>query len=310
MSDMIDRVTGSAHTNTLSALFDTRADADNAASRLRMIGISENAIRITEGSGTTAGSGTMTSDTTGDKGFFESLGDFFFPAEDRYAYAEGLARGGYLLTVSNVGADMQDAALDILDDEGSVDIDERETMWRAEGWKGSEDTSVVGMAAGALGLGADTTARATGMAEERSAFDTGVRDMDSGDKVEIVEEQLRVGKRETSHGRVRVRSYVVEENASANVELSRDRVEIERRPVDRALTGAEDPFRERTIEAEEFGEEAVIGKEARVVEEIGLRKERDTRTEVVSDTIRRTEVEIEDARDTTGAVRTPSSDKR
>lgn len=70
---------------------------------------------------------------------------------------------------------------------------------------------------------------------------------------------------------------------------------IERRPVDRPAD--EDAFRERSIEAEERREEAVVPKEARVVEEVGLRREGDTRTETVSDTIRKTEVEIEDERD-------------
>jgi stress response protein YsnF len=55
------------------------------------------------------------------------------------------------------------------------------------------------------------------------------------------------------------------------------------------------------IEATERSEEAVVTKEARVVEEIGLRKEADTRTETVRDTVRRQEVEVED--DRTAAAR-------
>ena len=60
----------------------------------------------------------------------------------------------------------------------------------------------------------------------------------------------------------------------------------------------EEAFVDRTLEAEERAEEAVVGKEARVTEEIGLRRESDERTETVSDTVRRTEVEVEDERDT------------
>ena len=47
-------------------------------------------------------------------------------------------------------------------------------------------------------------------------------------------------------------------------------------------------------------------KRARVVEEVGLRKEADTRTETVRDTVRKTEVEVEDeraGRDATGTGR-------
>ena len=46
----------------------------------------------------------------------------------------------------------------------------------------------------------------------------------------------------------------------------------------------------------EQAEEAVVSKEARVTEEITLRKEAEERTETVSDTVRHTEVEVEDER--------------
>ena len=70
----------------------------------------------------------------------------------------------------------------------------------------------------------------------------------------MIEERLRVGKRDTSHGRVRVRSYVREAPVSADVELRSERVEVERRPVDRPVSAGDDAFRERSIEAEEFAE--------------------------------------------------------
>jgi stress response protein YsnF len=73
-------------------------------------------------------------------------------------------------------------------------------------------------------------------------------------------------------------------------------VTIERRPVDRAATAADFSAGDRTIEAHERHEEAVVSKEARVVEEIGLRSESETRTERVSDTVRKTEVEVVDER--------------
>jgi stress response protein YsnF len=45
-----------------------------------------------------------------------------------------------------------------------------------------------------------------------------------------------------------------------------------------------------------MGEEAVVGKEARVVEEVTLRKDVGERTETVRDTTRRTEVKVNDDR--------------
>jgi stress response protein YsnF len=98
-------------------------------------------------------------------------------------------------------------------------------------------------------------------------------------------------------GRVRVRSYVVETPVQEQVTLRDERVQVERRPVDRAPTpGDERLWAERTIEATERGEEAVVSKDVRVKEEIGIRKEVEQRTETVSDKVRHTEVEVEDAR--------------
>ena len=58
----------------------------------------------------------------------------------------------------------------------------------------------------------------------------------------MVEEQISIGKRDTSHGRVRVRAYTVEEPVNETVELRDERVELERRAVDRVATGADAAF--------------------------------------------------------------------
>ena len=71
---------------------------------------------------------------------------------------------------------------------------------------------------------------------------------------------------------------------------------IERRPVNRELRPGDAAFQERTIEAVERGEEAVVDKTARVGEEIGIRKDVATETETVRDTVRRQDVEVEDER--------------
>ncbi len=115
--------------------------------------------------------------------------------------------------------------------------------------------------------------------------------------MQVVEERLNVGKRAVSRGKVRLHSYVVEREVSENVTLRDETVSIDRHAVDRpvAALGA-DAFKERTIEMEEIDEEAVVGKTARVVEEIGIRKDVSDRTETVRDTVRSTKVDIEDGR--------------
>jgi hypothetical protein len=57
-------------------------------------------------------------------GFWAALSGWFFPDDDRHLYAEGLRRGGFLISVE-VDDATHDTAHDILDDEGSIDIDER-----------------------------------------------------------------------------------------------------------------------------------------------------------------------------------------
>lgn len=278
---------------SVSAMFDSHDDAQRAVDRLVQAGIPMAQIRMVSGGSDSA---TTTARADDDKGFWESLGDFFFPDEDRYAYAEGLSRGGYLVTVTGLGSSQYDSALDILDDEGSVDLDERVESWRSEGWGGYEASSYATGGAGASLTGARTDRMDAPSDEE---------------VIPVVEESIRVGKRDTSHGRVRVRAYTVEEPVSETVDLREERVEIERRPVDRAISGADAAFQDRTLEAEEYREEAVVQKEARVVEEIGLRKTSETHRETISDTVRRTEVEIEDDRDGLDATRRdPNRDDR
>lgn len=135
----------------------------------------------------------------------------------------------------------------------------------------------------------------------------GARTVGGDETIEVVEEKVKVGKRDASNGRVRVRSYVREVPVSENVELTTERVTIERRPVDRAVGVGETAFHERSIEAEERAEEVVVSKEARVVEEIGLNRERESHVETVTETERHTEVEIDDERlDTDGTVKNPT----
>ena len=313
----------------VTAFFDSRADAEAAIDRIVATGVSRSDIRMVEG----RDSGAATTTHHEERGFFEALGDFFMPDEDRAAYAEGLNRGGYLVSL-NTTAGNRDAILDILDDEGTVDMDAREESWRSEGWSSEHAMPAMGTGMGSsAGMGAgmgDRSAISTGMAgsmDERAdttmaAADLGSMDdsvaggmrtgsmgrdslAGSGDEtLQVMEERLRVGKREVDHGRVRVRSYVVEEPVEEQVSLHSERVHIERRPVDRAVEGGFDAFQDRTIEATEMSEEAVVSKQARVTEEISLGKTVDDRTETVRDTVRRTEVEIDDARsdaDATGS---------
>ena len=116
-----------------------------------------------------------------------------------------------------------------------------------------------------------------------------------GETVQVVEEELEVGKREVATGGVRVTSSVSEVPVEQTVTLREEKVEAERKNVDRELSPeeAEAAFQGRTVEATGTSEEAEVTKQARVVGEVSLGKQVSEREEMVRDTVRRTEVEVE-----------------
>jgi uncharacterized protein (TIGR02271 family) len=268
---------------TITAFFDQRSEADAAAAQLRSIGLPDGSIRM---SGDARGTGTG-SRTGEEKGFLESLNDFFFPEEDRLAYEEGIRRGGYLVCVTGVSGRSASAF-------SMCSRTQAPSISMSGNGHGARKAGPAPRAlARGYGAAAGSASAPTGFAESRGAFSG--REGAGGEEqtVPVVEEELRVGKRDRSHGRVRVRSYVSERPVSEEVTLRDEHVDVERRPVDRPLHAGEDAFRERSIEAEEHSEEAVVDKQARVVEEVALRKQSGTHTETVSDTVRRTDVEVD-----------------
>ncbi len=111
--------------------------------------------------------------------------------------------------------------------------------------------------------------------------------------VPVVEEELKVGKRTVEGGGVRVSTRVTETPVQEQVHLHEEHVKVERRPVDRAATSADVAFKEGTIEVTERSEEAVVTKQARVIEEVLISKQATDRTETIKDTVRRTDVDVE-----------------
>ena len=283
-------------TRTITGLFDDRSEAEAVVSHLRSHdGIDGS--RISIHGNTDATTGSTAGSTTGDTGFWASLKELFIPDDDRQAYAEGIRRGGYVVS-AEVDEGIVDHALDIFESHGAVDLDTREAEWRAAGWTGSTGSTMgtagdatMGTPAAAT-MGTAGTMPQVGLTGERATTGTATNE----ERIPVVEETLRVGKRETDRGRVRVRSYIVETPVNESVTLRDEHVSIERRAVDQPLSAADDAFRERVIDAVEHSEEAVVSKEARVKEELVIRKDVGERTQNISDTVRRTEVEIEDDR--------------
>ena len=68
---------------------------------------------------------------------------------------------------------------------------------------------------------------------------------------------------------------------------------MERRPVNRAILDSDFAFSDQTIELTETAEEAVVLKNARVVEEVLVGKQSSEHVETIHDTVRTTEVDVE-----------------
>ncbi len=242
---------------------------------------------------------------------------------DAQTYQEGVSSGGTLVTVR-------------VDDGQAAHVEQ--VMGMSTGYAGTAptgamDTGAMGMTgAGAGMLGGTTPVRetttardmetGTGMGTTRtSAMDTGVGMTDAAtrtaptsmntatgdDTIKVMKEDLVVGKREQEAGGVRVTSHVVETPVQEQVTLHEERVTLERRPVNERVAGVGDAFTDKTIEARATSEEAVVGKEARVVEEIGIKKEAADRVETVRDTVRETKLDVEDTSSATRPATTTTT---
>ena len=158
------------------------------------------------------------------------------------------------------------------------------------------------------GGGYDTMAQpaAYGTTEQTAAYDTTARTTDTNDiRVPVYEEDLVVGKREQEEGRVHLHKEVTSEQETIPVTLRREEVTVERVPVDQNMDqGAmNDAFQNQDIEVPVMGEEAVVGKNLREVEEVRLHKNVTDEQQQVTDTVRKERVVV-DGTDTMKGVDT------
>ena len=281
--------------STITAMFDSRSDAEAAKARLESANVDAEHVHIHDK--TSSGHREQGYSTHEDRGVWDSIKNAFLPDEDRHTYEEGLRRGGVLLT-ADVDDDRVDEAVRVLEDAGSIDIDDRSSQWRSSGWDYAAPAAAAGVGTGAA-LGAfGSNAPATRGGDDRAMGRVGsaehVGSSEREEVIPVVEEQLVVGKRDVNRGGVRVRSYVTETPVHEQIRLRNERVNVERRSVDLPLSAADDDaFRERSIDMTATGEEAVVGKNARVVEEVVVSKTAEEHVENIDDTVRKTDVEID-----------------
>jgi uncharacterized protein (TIGR02271 family) len=259
---------------TVIGMFDNASEAQEAVQKLTSKGFSRDRIDV---SNSTAGS----SDTSTRKDEGSGIGNFFrnlFNDDDETDKYSHVARHSQsLVTVHAQTQDEAEDAADILDDCGAVNVDERAASL------------------GYSGAGVNSTADRSSDTATTGFTDTDTDITGQSTKIPIIEENLEVGKREVLRGGTRIRSRIVERPVEESLRLREETVRINRNPVDRAAS-TEDlaNFSSQEIEMRETAEVPVVSKEARVVEEVSLGKEVNERTETVSDTVRKTEVDVED----------------
>ncbi len=195
------------------------------------------------------------------------------PQQDLTLLSDGLKKGGTVLIVRATGAQAQRAA-EIFERHHAGQVDERVLDNNTSEVKHLE------------GVGNPLTT------------------------IPVAQEELVVGKRQVAQGGVRVFSRIVETPVEEQVVLQEEHARIERHAVNRPVTAADlDLLQDRTIEVQEMAEEAVVGKSARVVEEVRVSKDVTERTEHVTDSVRHTEIEVEPLTTTSAAAATSVNKK-
>jgi uncharacterized protein (TIGR02271 family) len=263
---------------TVVGLFDDRSEAQAAMQELMREGFIEENIDLSN-RGTASGTDMSGTDTDTDTGtgvgdrianFFNSLFGDDETAARNYTYAANDAEA--ILTVHADSPDRAELARDIMDRNGAIDVDERGSQY---------------------GTGA------TGGYQTGTTGDMRTGDMETGTRIPVVEESLDVGKREVERGGARIRSRVVERPVEEHVRLREEHVTVNRRPVDREVTeGDMRGFQPGEMEITEHAEVPIVGKRARVVEEVEVGKQVTERDETVRDTVRGTEVDVEELNET------------
>ena len=252
---------------TIVAVYDTAAHAQAAVSDLRAANVPESAISVHAGTGAMTGTTTSAAPVR-EEGFWLSLfgGE---PDHDTAVYDRSVQGGSSVVTVK-VPDEHVTRVTEILESHNPIDIDDRANSYGMT--QTTTKTPLAGASARPATMGASET---------------------EGGTIQLAEEQLTVGKRVVNRGGTRIRRFVVETPVEEQVTLHDEKVTVERRPVTDGRQVSDVDFSDKVIEATATAEEAVVSKTARVVEEVGLRKEAVDRVETVRDTVRKEDVEIE-----------------
>lgn len=253
---------------TVVAAFDTDAHAQAAADALKAGGFHEDDISI------------FNKDRVGlrQPGLWQRMFGGGLHEHEADVYSQTLDRGGVVLSVRVPDNEVAHAT-GILDIHRPIDVHDRAVT------TGIAPVARVEAAAAAIAAAPIAAAQKVAVLPKLAeAHDEVLR---------LAEEQLEVGKRMVETGRTRVRRFVTEREASADVTLHEEHADILRRAVSDPKYIGEIDWADHAIEVVETAEQALVGKTARVVEEVALRKIGSDHVETVHEKLRRQQVEIE-----------------
>nr|WP_294693446.1 YsnF/AvaK domain-containing protein [uncultured Friedmanniella sp.] len=214
-----------------------------------------------------------------------------------------------------------------VDPDGSLSPEEEDQLYSYYNLGGTSSGTDAGIASGYVENGSDadysdtvTTAgegQASGFAAGTGTRNDDRNDRDDDDAPGTVghdtsgpttdnamtrsEEQLRVGKTQGEAARARLRKYVVTENVTQTVPVSREEVRVEREPITDANRGAAQSgpaISEEEHEVVLHAEQAHVEKEAVPVERVRMDKETVTEQQTVSDDVRKEQIEVDGDHDT------------
>lgn len=272
--------------HTIAAVFERQNQAEQAIDDLVASGFSRDNVRLSQSlAESTARSADEGSFGASIKSFFSDIfGSATHP--DTELYSEAVRQGHYVLMVDVADDDLVERATEVLDRHDPVDIDDEASKWRASGKL--------------TGAGAQTMAQQSSMqgaAGQQASMQSAAAQSQSqsgATAIPVIREALKVGKRAVERGGVRVFRRVVETPVRESVNLREENVTVERHAVDQPASAADlAAFQEGSFDVRETNEEAVVEKVARVVEEVVIGKEVTQREQQIQDTVRSTEVEVE-----------------
>lgn len=269
--------------HTLVGVFRDQTEAQSAVDALMDAGFTRGDIHMSSQGGSSMSRMDYDADhdassETGIGHFFRSLFGMDDDDQTTTRYSSAAERGNCLVCVDVDNDAQTQQAMEVLNRCNPIDIDEDNTTIT-----GTTDAADA-MSATGTRTGVETTGR---MNAEGGTLEGGAR-------IPVIEEDLQVGKREVQRGGVRIFQRVSERPVDETVQLREEHVNVERRPVNQPASEADfNAFKEGSMELRETAEEAVVAKQARVVEEVVVNKEVSERTEHVHDTVRRTDVEVQ-----------------